>query len=264
MSFGQGTTGSIDGTVKDPNGAVIPNVKVTVTSSGTTTGFTRTTSTDGDGHFQFVKLPPGIYTLSTSASGFKESSIPNVEVGLEKATSLGITLEVGTGSVTVDVNASDTVQVDMGSTSLNTNITSKVIDALPKGTTFSSLLKTVPNVRAEPLAAGFQVDGASGAENVFVVDGQEVTNFRTGQLNTSNNIPFDLVSEVQVKSTGLAAEFGGATGGVISVVTGGGNNQWRGNFGISFMPSKFQSNHDTITESLEHSGRRKSRRIRVF
>jgi hypothetical protein len=63
-------------------------------------------------------------------------------------------------------------------------LTTQVIDSLPKGTTFASLLKTAPNVRAEPLAAGFQIDGASGAENVFVVGGQEVTNFRTGQLNT--------------------------------------------------------------------------------
>jgi hypothetical protein len=246
LALGQGTTGSIDGTVKDPNGAVVPNVTVTVTSTGNTTGFKNTTITNGEGYFQMSRVPPGTYTVTTEVNGFKRNSIPNVTVSLEKGTALGITLEVGAGDVTVDVNASDTVQIDMGNTSLNTNITTKVIDSLPKGTTFASLLKTAPNVRAEPLAAGFQIDGASGAENVFVVDGQEVTNFRTGQLNTANNIPFDLISEVQIKSTGLDAQFGGATGGVISVVTAGGNNQWRGNVGISFLPAKLQGKSNPI------------------
>lgn len=242
FAFGQGTSGSIDGTVKDPNGAVVPNVTVTVTSTGATTGFKTTITSNGEGRFMVAKVPPGTYTVTTEASGFKKNTIPNIVVTLERATTLGVELEVGAGDVTVDVNASDVVQIDLGTTSLNSSITSKVIDSLPKGTTFASLLKTIPNVRPEPLAAGFQIDGASGAENVFVVDGQEVTNFNTGQLNVNNNIPFDLISEVQVKSTGLGAEYGGATGGVISVVTAGGNDQWRGNFGISFIPSKLQGN----------------------
>ena len=67
-----------------------------------------------------------------------------------------------------------------------------------------------------------------------------MTNFRTGQLTTNNNLPFELLQEVQIKSTGYEAEYGGATGGIINVVTVGGNDEWRGNFGISFRPSKFQ------------------------
>src|SRR5207249_2635435 len=107
---------------------------------------------------------------------------------------------------------------------------------------FASLLKIAPNVRPEPLAAGFQIDGASGSENVFIIDGQEVTNFRTGLLNTANNIPFSLVQEVQIKSTGYEAENGGATGGLINAVTPGGNDEWHGNFGISFSPQRFNGN----------------------
>ena len=60
-----------------------------------------------------------------------------------------------------------------------------MIEDLPKaGNGFTALLKIAPNVRPEPLSAGFQIDGASGSENVFNIDGQEVTNFRTGQLNS--------------------------------------------------------------------------------
>ncbi|NJM53090.1 MAG: TonB-dependent receptor, partial [Blastocatellia bacterium] len=103
------------------------------------------------------------------------------------------------------------------------------------------------------LAAGFQIDGASGAENVFVIDGQEVTNFRTGQLNSNNNLPFELLQEVQVKSTGFEAEYGGATGGVINAVTAGGNDNWRGNFGISFQPSKFQGDPNAFINRFSTS-----------
>ncbi|MEZ5346868.1 MAG: TonB-dependent receptor plug domain-containing protein [Pyrinomonadaceae bacterium] len=82
------------------------------------------------------------------------------------------------------------------------------------------------------------VDGASGSENTFIVDGNEVTNVLSGTLDSNNNLPFSLVQEVQVKSSGFEAEYGGATGGVINVVTKGGNNEIRGEFGLNFSPGK--------------------------
>ena len=111
---------------------------------------------------------------------------------------------------------------------------------LPKGTGFASLLKTVPGTRPETRTGGYSVDGASGGENVFVIDGQEVTNYRTGTLNDTYNVPTQFVREVQVKSSGFDAEFGGATGGVISVVTKGGSNDLHGEFGIQFETPKLE------------------------
>jgi hypothetical protein len=113
---------------------------------------------------------------------------------------------------------------------------------LPKGTNFASLLKISPATRPEPLTGGFQVDGASGSENTFIVDGNEVTNAFSGTLDQNNNLPFQLVQEVQIKSSGFEAEYGGATGGVINVVTRGGNNDLRGEFGVNFRPGKLQAN----------------------
>ena len=239
VAFGQETTGSIEGTVKDPNGAVIPNATVTVKSTGTTAGFSRTLTSNSDGTFQVSNVLPGTYTVTAEGGGFGLRTT-SVSVSLGKTTPVDFSLEAkGVGTNTVNVVADSQTTIDPGDTKIDTNISKQVIDALPKGTTFTSLLKIAPNVRPEPLNGGFQIDGASGAENVFVVDGQEVTNFRTGQLNANNNVPFELVQEVQVKSTGFEAEYGGATGGVINVVTIGGNNQFGGNFGVSFHPSKF-------------------------
>ena len=101
-------------------------------------------------------------------------------------------------------------------------------------------MKIAPSTRPEPLNGGFQVDGASGSENTFIIDGQEVTHFRTGVLRANDNLPFSLVQEVQIKSSGFEAEFGGATGGVINVVTKGGGNEWHGEFGSRFRPGSWQ------------------------
>ena len=89
--------------------------------------------------------------------------------------------------------------VDTTNSAIQTSITAQKIELLPKGVDFTSVLKAVPGTRPESRTGGFSVDGASGAENVFVIDGQEVTNFRTGTLNGNNNVPTQLLQEVQVK-----------------------------------------------------------------
>ena len=107
-------------------------------------------------------------------------------------------------------------------------------------------MKTVPFVRPEILASGFQINGASGSENTFLIDGQEVTNFRTGQLNSNNDLPLEFLQEVQVKSGGLNAEYNSSTGEVINIVTRGGYDSWSGNFGISFTPNNFQGSPNVV------------------
>ncbi len=249
-TFAQETTGDIEGTVKDPTGAVVPGVVITVRSvqstggarPDVTAGFTRDITAGSDGFYRMQQVPPGFYTVTTSAAaGFGEATRNNVEVVTGRTTQVDITLAVGGSANVVDVTAEDTVAIDPTSNKIQTNITSQAIDLLPKGTNFTSLLQTAPAVRNEPLSGGFQVDGASGSENTFIIDGQEVSNFRTGTLNLNNNIPFQVVQEISVKSAGFEAEFGGATGGVISANTKSGSNDFHGEVGAQFGISKFQA-----------------------
>ncbi len=239
IAFGQETTGNIQGYVKDANGAVVPNATVAIESIGSTAGFSKTVTADAEGFITIPRIPPGTYRVNITAANFADKT-QDVTVVLDKITTFNTILDVAGVTGTVNVTADNSVSIDPTNTKIDTNITKQLINELPKGTQFSSLLKIAPNVRPEPLGAGFQIDGASGAENVFVVDGQEVTNFRTGQLNTNNNLPFELLQEVQIKSTGFEAEYGGATGGVINVVTTGGNNEFHGNFGTSFSAAQLQ------------------------
>lgn len=239
VAFGQGTTGVIDGTVMDQTGAVIPGATIRVQSTGTTAGLDRTITANANGYFIFPRVAPGTYKVTVENANFAAYT-GSVSVVVDKTASVNASLAPAGATAQVDITQDSAVTIDFADTKIDTNITKEIIDALPKGTNFATLLKIAPNVRSEPVGGGFQIDGASGSENVFVIDGQEVTNFATGVLFSNHNLPFELLQEVQIKSTGFEAEYGGATGGVINAVTAGGNNEWHGTFGISFKASKLQ------------------------
>lgn len=226
----QQTAGSIQGTVTDPNGAVIPGAAITVT--GIDVGFNRTISSDNNGRYQIQQVPVGRYKVSVAAiQGFTAQTKENVQVGLNNLTTLDFGLSAQQSAV-VDVTGEGVI-IDTTDTKTQTNISAKAIDNLPKGTGFTSLLKTTVAVRNEPLGGQFSVNGATGPENSFIVDGQETQNFATGLINTNNDIPYQAVQEIQVKTSGFEAEFGGATGGVIAAVTKSGSNQFHGEFGVN-------------------------------
>lgn len=240
ITFGQRTTGDLQGSVKDPQGSAVPNVSITLT--GVTVGFNRTIQSDNEGIYKFLQIPVGVYKISTEAfQGFAANTSDNITVNAEKVTTADLSLGVNAAVNTVDISSDPLgVNVDTTDSKIQTSITAQLIDSLPKGQNFTSLLKVSPGTRGEPLSGGFQVDGASGSENTFIVDGQAVENFRTGTLNANNNIPTSLVSEIQVKTSGFEAEFGGASGGVVSVVTKSGSDTIRGEFGTVFEISKLQ------------------------
>lgn len=252
--FGQEQYGNIEGTVKDPQGAVLPNVSVTIVNPST--GFKRTTTSDGNGFFRVLQLPPGNYTVTTAASGgFSPTKSENVSVTLGNTTPVEIAASIGSATNVVDVTAGDAQPIDPSGTKVQTNLSARQIELLPKGTNFTSVLKAVPGTRQESNSGGFQVDGASGSENSFIIDGQEVNNFRTGALRTNQTVPTQFVSEVSLKSSGFEAEFGGATGGVVNAVTKGGSNSFHGEFGSMFTSNKLDgANRPTLNRFTAGSG----------
>ena len=207
----QELTGSIQGEVKDPSGAVVPGAQVTIVNKATTSGsrpdastaFNRTVTADGNGFFRVTNVPPGFYIVSVApAGGFGGAKADDVEVVLGKATPMTISLPVVGQTATVNVSAAEST-IDPTDNKIQTNITSQIAELLPKGGGFASLLKIAPSTRPEALNGGFQVDGASGSENTFILDGQEVTHFRTGVLRANDNLPFSVVQETQIKSSGF-------------------------------------------------------------
>ena len=159
-------------------------------------------------------------------SGFARQETPRLEVQLGRIYDLDASLKVGNMTEAVQVTAENAPLVDTRSTIIAHNVTAEEIDRLPKGRSFQSIALTAPSVNSGEIEGGFQVNGASGAENAFTVDGV-ITNSLVNGSSRQNTV-FEYIQEVQVKTTGIPAEFGGALGGVISAVTKSGGNLFTG------------------------------------
>ena len=146
-AFGQEITGSIEITVKDSTGAVVPNVPIAIANEAGTSGFKRNVTTDESGSQRVLQVPPGVYTVTAAATaGFAEKTITNVTVTLGKAAPVVIEMTTGV-SASVTVSDTDTPLIDTTSTTAGTNITAQMIELLPKGTNFASALKIAPSTR---------------------------------------------------------------------------------------------------------------------
>src|ERR1043165_4683606 len=152
-AMAQETTGGLQGTVKDPQGAVIPGATVTIT--GVSVGFNRTVPADQAGYFRVQELPPGDYTVSVTAKGFTMQP-QTVRVAVGKDTEVPLNLAIAGSTAVVNVNAADNlVVVDPTDSTVQSNVGSKLIDQVPKGVSFDSLLRLDPATRSEPLSGGF-------------------------------------------------------------------------------------------------------------
>jgi len=178
--------------------------------------------------------------------------VENVTVGLGKATAVPVELSAAGVGEKVEVVA-DTTGLNITGTNQESTFSKEVTELLPKGLNFSSILKFAAAARPEPRSGQYQIDGASASENVFIVDGQEVSDVLTGALDRNSNLPFSLVQETQVKTSGFEAEFGGATGGVINVVTRSGGNDLHGEFGLTLRSSKLEPIGGPVMQSISQN-----------
>ncbi len=225
FALAQETTGGIRGVVTDASGAAVKGAKIEASSDTLVRAMTATTNSDGT--YIFQSLPPGVYTITVSAQGFTTTKQENVPLVVGKQIKLDLGLKVGNVSESV-VITSEAPIVDVTQSKIATNISADFFDKLPKGRNFDSLIALAPGARPETKGGGYQIDGASGSENVFVIDGVEVTNLQTGTLPRQSQVPFEFLQEIQIKSSGFEAQYGGATGGVINTVVRSGSNEFHG------------------------------------
>jgi hypothetical protein len=224
----QETSGTLQGTVTEASGASIANVEIVATNDRVPNGLKA--KSDALGYYTISGVPIGPTVLTFTAPGFTKLK-QSVEVRLG-TTTFSPRLEIGAVNQVVEVV--DTIEsLNTQSSTTETVIQHKEIDNLAKGRTFQSLLALSPGVRAEVKGGsagvgGIQVDGASGLENTYYLDGVEVSDPISGALRRSNAVPFDFIQEIQVRTGGFNAEYGGATGGVVTVGIRGGTNSYHG------------------------------------
>ncbi|MCD9185341.1 MAG: TonB-dependent receptor [Pyrinomonadaceae bacterium] len=245
----QSTTGNIEGTVADQNGAVVPGITVSATNQDT--GFGKTVLSNDEGYFVFILLPPGNYKVETAAAkGFAVSTYENVKVTVGAKTSLDITLSTGGSVNVVDVNA-EGQGVEATRTSISSTVEERRVINLPtNGRNFLDFVTLTPGIVRDPTRQGdLAVGGQKGTLNSIQIDGTSSDNTffgqssgRIGSGRAPSQFSIDTVKEFQVNQNGFSAEFGRAAGAVINVVTKSGTNRFTGSAFEYFRDESLNAN----------------------
>ncbi len=233
--FAQTGAGSARGAVTDAQGKAITDAEVTITNPDT--AYSRSVKTDADGNYGFQSLPIGNYTLRVAKQGFNTFEEKGIILHVNDNLTLDAQLKVGTITETVEVTAS-TTQVELTNAELSGTIHGPQITQLPlNGRSFAQLLTLVPGVEVD---AGFSynkkglnggadisVSGAASNANLFLVDG--ANNVDVGSNRTILIYPsLDSIQEFKIERNSYNAEFGGAGGGIVTLVTKSGTNDFHG------------------------------------
>ncbi len=241
------STGELTGSVQDPSGARVPNVKVTLI--GDATGIHLSATTNADGIFIFPALQVGTYHALLSLTGFKETEIQGLSVGVGHTTNAIATLQIGSTTEQVTVEASE-ADIDPTDTAVGTLVTKNTIDGLPlSGRRYTDLVLLTPNVTADGEFGHISFAGQSGGDlsgynntaggasnangsSAFTVDGADSTSYYYGDNRGFTRIPYvfglQSVQEFQVQPNVYNAEYGGAGAGFINTVTKSGTNRYHG------------------------------------
>src|SRR5215207_4661308 len=229
----QSSAADLNGTVVDPNGAVVSGA--TVTARNPSTGFTRTVTANDSGEFAFIQLQPGDYEITVEAATFKKTVISPVRLTVGQAASLEAKLELGTQDVVVNVPGDSVELIETTRTSVANTIDQERIENLPinerSATGFALTLSTVGRDNGRPIGpaptSGINVGGQRGRSTQVNVDGADFTDNSVNAARST--VSQEAVQEYQVNTNSYTAEFGRATGGVVNVVTKRGTNDWTGN-----------------------------------
>ncbi len=214
-ALAQARIATIQGSVRDPNGAVIPNAKVTVTN--TVTGYNQSTQTDEQGVFKLVNIPFNTYHVNVEAQGF-QSTQQSIDLESNLPQNIDLTLSVGATTETVTVTSDTSSLVETDRTSSDTDISQTLLDR-PTGAAPSRAIESI--VASTP---GFVTDDngrlhprGSESQVQYVVDGVPVTENLSAIFSTS--LDARTMRTVEVLTGGIPAEFGDKLGGVINVNT---------------------------------------------
>jgi hypothetical protein len=227
----QSTTGTIQGTVEDTNGAAVPGANIEI--KNLETNLLRTVTTDENGRFTALALPPGNYSVTASKQGFATTVLPSTPLTVGQALTVPFSLKVSNVNETVTING--TPVVDTVKTESSTTINEAAIQTTPVlGRKFEDLLTLTPGVSITQGPDGDEINfsGQRGIFNNVSLDGGDYNNGffgeQLGGQRAAIDITMEAVKEFQVVATGASAEFGRTAGGVINVITKSGTNDIHG------------------------------------
>jgi outer membrane receptor protein involved in Fe transport len=265
-AFAQTITATLTGEVKDPNGAVVPGASVIVQS--VETGLSKSAETNDDGRYTIVFLPPGTYNITVEKSGFAKTERQNVRLETGQTAGLNIELGVSAGEVSVDVESGEVPLLQTESSALDTTIENKLVEDLPSGERSAlAFINLVPGAIDAGFAQGrgeglnengnaqgpigspgnrnffdsnFSVNGGRSSTNDILLDGVSNT---VGDFNgVAVSPPQDSIRELKVVAGSYSSEYGRSGGGVVSITTKSGGNQFRGALYEYYQAGRFNAN----------------------
>jgi hypothetical protein len=249
----QNTTATLQGTVTDPNGAVIKDAKVTITN--TQTGVAQTATTNSEGRYFFVALQPGGYSVSGEAQGFQKLTKQGIRLEISQTATVDLQLPVSGVEQVVEVGAAD-VLLQTDRPSIEQTVEQKLVESLPLiDQNVMQLVQITPGVvsgnpgNPSPIGlignrsffdSNFSVNGSRASTNEVLVDGVSNT---IGDFNgVGLTPPAGSVQEFKVLSGAVSAEFGRSGGGFTSYATRPGGNRYRGSLYEFHQNSELNAN----------------------
>jgi hypothetical protein len=248
LTFAQQITGSVTGTVTDPAGAAVSGAPVKLTNTGT--GAAQNATTDSEGNFRFLLLPPGDYSVQVSAPGFKSFLRPGIVVEVDRSIAVPISLQLGQVSETVEVTGG-TPLLEPNTSSLGTVMEEKKVVDLPlNGRNPMGLANLIPTVKGIGYFGGqvlsswrlaaVSIGGGQPLTNGYLVDG--IANDKMVDSGPMTFLTVDSTQEFKVQTNGMSAEFGRTSGGVISMITKSGGNAFHGSLFEFLRNEKLNAN----------------------
>jgi len=231
----QQITGSIHGTILDPNGAVVS--ESTVTATQVETGLVRTTTADQQGNYVFLELPIGHYQLEVKTKSFEKYLQQGISLNVNQVATVNIHLRIGSEKEVIEVSADAAFIQDTVSSLGQTVMQRQILDLPLDGRNFSQLGTLQPGV--VPLTPGLLEAGGPARQNqAYAVDGQrpESNNFMIDGADNGSAVdggfvlkpPIDAIAEFKILSHNANAEFGRNTGSTTNIVTRSGTNSFHG------------------------------------
>jgi outer membrane receptor protein involved in Fe transport len=252
-AMAQATTGTLRGTVVDPNGGVVVGATVTVKNEATGTASTPVT-TSSEGVFEVPQLLPGAYTVTVEAAGFKRGVSTGAQVKAGIVNPVDVKLEPGNVAETVTVTSNTEEVVQRDQSQISTTVEARKIEELPSngaGGGLDTLALLAPGVIANRSGGtntngtGLSVNGNRGRSNNFQIDGAD-----NNDLSVAGPAMFvdnqDQVQEYQVITNNFSAQYGRNQGAIVNIVTKGGGNQFHGSAFEFHQDNAFLNSLDNI------------------